>query len=266
MAVTGVAPDATLTAYKVFGADGSGSNEDILAAIEAAVDPANPNRADVINMSFGGFGDGTDPVGRAATRATGAGPGRGSRSRPRRRRTTWRSGRATSARCSSAWRTWASTAPATAEPSPASAYPGSRSTSSPSPVEAARRHRHRPVQRAAVGEPEPAGMGHLRRRGPHGTDGHRAGGLPVGFPYGLEALHRRPVPRPPGAQPGRRGHLERRRPGRRHPTGPGRAPGRPSADLHSLRRPVRSGNPGQPRRRHVVEENRPQGAVLGGRR
>ena len=73
MAVTGVAPDATLMAYKVLDAEGSGTTEDILAGIEAAVDPANPNRADVINMSLGGDGDGTDPVGLAATRAVRAG-------------------------------------------------------------------------------------------------------------------------------------------------------------------------------------------------
>lgn len=73
MAVTGVAPDATLTAYKVLNANGNGSTENILAGIEAAVDPDNPNRADVINMSLGGYGDGTDPVGQAATRAAQAG-------------------------------------------------------------------------------------------------------------------------------------------------------------------------------------------------
>ncbi|MEV4756239.1 S8 family serine peptidase [Micromonospora sp. NPDC049559] len=73
MAVTGVAPDATLTAYKVLDADGYGTTEDIVAGIEAAVDPENPYRADVINMSLGGDGDGTDPVGQAATRAAQSG-------------------------------------------------------------------------------------------------------------------------------------------------------------------------------------------------
>ncbi|MBB4961792.1 S8 family serine peptidase [Micromonospora polyrhachis] len=72
-AVTGVAPDATLTAYKVLDAGGSGTSEDIIAGIEAAVDPANPYRADVVNMSLGGFGDGTDPVGLAASRAAKSG-------------------------------------------------------------------------------------------------------------------------------------------------------------------------------------------------
>ncbi|MDG4798312.1 S8 family serine peptidase [Micromonospora sp. WMMD1082] len=71
--VTGVAPDATLTAYKVLDADGWGESDGIVAALEAAVDPANPHRADLINMSLGGTGDGTDPVGRAASAAVAAG-------------------------------------------------------------------------------------------------------------------------------------------------------------------------------------------------
>ncbi|MFF0740458.1 S8 family serine peptidase [Streptomyces sp. NPDC004111] len=71
--VTGMAPDARLLAYKVTGADGSGYTSDIVAGIEAAADPANPYRADVINMSLGGPGDGTDPLGRAATAAVRAG-------------------------------------------------------------------------------------------------------------------------------------------------------------------------------------------------
>ncbi|MFF4171253.1 S8 family serine peptidase [Streptomyces sp. NPDC001744] len=71
--VTGMAPDARLLAYKVTGADGSGYTSDIIAGIEAAADPANPHRADVINMSLGGPGDGTDPLGRAATAAVRAG-------------------------------------------------------------------------------------------------------------------------------------------------------------------------------------------------
>ncbi|WP_078944673.1 S8 family serine peptidase [Streptomyces flavochromogenes] len=71
--VTGMAPDARLLAYKVTGADGSGYTSDIIAGIEAAADPANPYPADVINMSLGGPGDGTDPLGRAATAAVRAG-------------------------------------------------------------------------------------------------------------------------------------------------------------------------------------------------
>ncbi|WP_168713653.1 S8 family serine peptidase [Streptomyces sp. A0642] len=91
--VTGMAPDARLLAYKVTDAGGSAYTSDIIAAIEAATDPANPHRADVINMSLGGPGDGTDPLGRAATAAvrTGvvvvaaagnAGPGSGTVSTP----------------------------------------------------------------------------------------------------------------------------------------------------------------------------------------
>ncbi|WP_406253380.1 S8 family serine peptidase [Streptomyces atratus] len=71
--VTGVAPGANLLAYKVMDADGSGYTSDIVAGMEAASDPANPHRADVINMSLGGPGDGTDPLGRAATAAVRAG-------------------------------------------------------------------------------------------------------------------------------------------------------------------------------------------------
>ncbi|MEU9318686.1 S8 family serine peptidase [Streptomyces sp. NPDC048295] len=71
--VTGVAPGANLLAYKVMDADGSGYTSDIIAGMEAAADPANPHRADVINMSLGGPGDGTDPLGRAATAAVRAG-------------------------------------------------------------------------------------------------------------------------------------------------------------------------------------------------
>ncbi|GAA3487036.1 S8 family serine peptidase [Streptomyces cremeus] len=71
--VTGMAPDARLLAYKVTGADGSGYTSDIVAGIEAAADPANPFPADVINMSLGGPGDGTDPLGRAASAAVRAG-------------------------------------------------------------------------------------------------------------------------------------------------------------------------------------------------
>lgn len=68
--VTGVAPEATLTAYKVLDAGGGGYESDIIAGLQAAVDPANPYRADVINLSLGGPGDGTDPIGLAATRAS----------------------------------------------------------------------------------------------------------------------------------------------------------------------------------------------------
>ncbi|MFE4721626.1 S8 family serine peptidase, partial [Streptomyces sp. NPDC056728] len=71
--VTGVAPGADLLAYKVMDDAGEGYTSDIVAGIEAAIDPANPHRADVINMSLGGYGDGRDPLGLAATAATKAG-------------------------------------------------------------------------------------------------------------------------------------------------------------------------------------------------
>ncbi|HWO75460.1 MAG TPA: S8 family serine peptidase [Bacillus sp. (in: firmicutes)] len=58
----GVAPDATIIAYKVLNEFGTGYESDILAALEEAVDPENPFRADVINMSLGGPGDGNDPL------------------------------------------------------------------------------------------------------------------------------------------------------------------------------------------------------------
>ncbi|GAA0587191.1 S8 family serine peptidase [Streptomyces crystallinus] len=91
--VTGVAPGADILAYKVMDDAGAGYTSDIVAGIEAAIDPANPHRADVINMSLGGYGDGTDPLGAAATAATRAGvvvvasagnegPGRGTISTP----------------------------------------------------------------------------------------------------------------------------------------------------------------------------------------
>ncbi len=68
--ITGVAPDATITAYKVLNDIGNGWESDIIAALQAAISPTNPDRADVVNMSLGGPGDGTDPIGRAATAAT----------------------------------------------------------------------------------------------------------------------------------------------------------------------------------------------------
>ena len=71
--VVGVAPEAELTAYRVMNSYGSGWTADIIAGLEAAIDPANPHRADVVNLSLGGPGDGTDPLGQAATAATEAG-------------------------------------------------------------------------------------------------------------------------------------------------------------------------------------------------
>jgi subtilisin family serine protease len=67
------APGVSLTTYKVLGSNGSGYESDIIAGLEAAVDPANPHRAQVVNMSLGGEGDGTDPLGQAATHAAQSG-------------------------------------------------------------------------------------------------------------------------------------------------------------------------------------------------
>ncbi|XRG80464.1 S8 family serine peptidase [Rossellomorea sp. GAMAL-10_SWC] len=71
--VTGVAPDASITAYKVLNQDGEGDDSDIIAGIEASISPDNPFPADVINMSIGGPGDGNDPLSQAAKNAVDAG-------------------------------------------------------------------------------------------------------------------------------------------------------------------------------------------------
>ncbi|GAB3450550.1 S8 family serine peptidase [Actinophytocola sediminis] len=88
-AVRGVAPGATLTAYKVMNRGGSGRLSDIIAGLDSAVAPDNPHRADVVNLSLSGPGDGTDPLSAAvrtaveagvvvAVSAGNAGPGAGS--------------------------------------------------------------------------------------------------------------------------------------------------------------------------------------------
>ncbi|MFB2599932.1 S8 family serine peptidase [Herbiconiux sp. P17] len=71
--ITGVAPDATLTAYKVLDEDGGGQVSDAIEALGAAVSPAGAHPADVINMSLGLPGDGSDPLGVAAANALIAG-------------------------------------------------------------------------------------------------------------------------------------------------------------------------------------------------
>ncbi|MFC8801548.1 S8 family serine peptidase [Promicromonospora sp. NPDC057138] len=67
--LTGMAPDVTLTAWKAMDANGGGTTEDLLLALDAAVDPLGEAPADVVNMSLGTPGDGTDPLGRASTAA-----------------------------------------------------------------------------------------------------------------------------------------------------------------------------------------------------
>ncbi len=71
--ITGVAPGAHLTAYKVLDADGRGAESAIMAGLEAAIDPSNPDRADVVNMSLGTHADSTDPLEQAAHTASQAG-------------------------------------------------------------------------------------------------------------------------------------------------------------------------------------------------
>jgi len=76
-AVKGVAPGAQVLAYKSLNAGGFGSSSDIIAALEAAVDPdgnpATDDGADVINLSLGGFGDPDDPLSQAVDNAVDAG-------------------------------------------------------------------------------------------------------------------------------------------------------------------------------------------------
>lgn len=73
----GVAPEATLLAYKVLDASGSGMESDIIAAIERATDPngdGDPSdHVDVINLSLGGLGTSDDPGSQAANAAVAAG-------------------------------------------------------------------------------------------------------------------------------------------------------------------------------------------------
>ncbi|MGO1974343.1 MAG: S8 family serine peptidase [Propionibacteriaceae bacterium] len=66
--ITGTAPGASLMAYKALDQRGSGYESDVIAAMEAAVAPG-ALQADVINMSLGIAGDGTDPLAQAATLA-----------------------------------------------------------------------------------------------------------------------------------------------------------------------------------------------------
>ena len=64
--IMGVAPKASILAYKALGPDGSGSMGLVMRSIEAAMDPnkdGNTNdHADVISMSLGGAGQANDPV------------------------------------------------------------------------------------------------------------------------------------------------------------------------------------------------------------
>jgi minor extracellular serine protease Vpr len=75
--VTGVAPDARIVAYKVLDEGGSGTDEDIIAAIEMTVDPNQDGDTsdhwDIISMSLGGSGDPFDAMSQAVDNAVDAG-------------------------------------------------------------------------------------------------------------------------------------------------------------------------------------------------
>jgi subtilisin family serine protease len=75
--IIGVAPHATLYAFKVLDANGSGSTADVMAGIERAADPngdGDPSdHVDVANMSLGGSGGADDPQSIAVDNATAAG-------------------------------------------------------------------------------------------------------------------------------------------------------------------------------------------------
>ena len=74
---SGVAPEATLIAYKVLGSTGSGSESNVIAAIERAADPNQDgntsDHVDVANLSLGGGGNPDDPGSVAIDNATAAG-------------------------------------------------------------------------------------------------------------------------------------------------------------------------------------------------
>jgi subtilisin family serine protease len=67
--LTGVAPEATLMAFKVLNSNGSGSESDVIAAIERAADPNGDgdtsDHVDVVNLSVGGPGGPDDAASRA---------------------------------------------------------------------------------------------------------------------------------------------------------------------------------------------------------
>ncbi|HEX2123307.1 MAG TPA: S8 family serine peptidase, partial [Thermoanaerobaculia bacterium] len=73
----GVAPDATLIAYKVLSGEGNGATSGIIAALERCADPngdGDPSdHVHVANLSLGGPGDAEDPVSRAVDHAVAAG-------------------------------------------------------------------------------------------------------------------------------------------------------------------------------------------------
>lgn len=73
----GVAPDASLLAYKVLDSQGLGKSSDVIAGLERTVDPNGDgdlrDHADVANLSLGGAGGPDDAQSLAVDRATAAG-------------------------------------------------------------------------------------------------------------------------------------------------------------------------------------------------
>jgi subtilisin family serine protease len=70
---TGVAPKASLTAYKVLDSSGNGFESTVIAGLDAAVSVDNPHRADVVNMSLTGPSTVDDPLEQASEDAIHAG-------------------------------------------------------------------------------------------------------------------------------------------------------------------------------------------------
>jgi subtilase family protein len=75
--LSGVAPGATLVAYKVLDGMGHGLESNVIAAIERSIDPNkdgdSADHLDVINLSFSGAGTADDPSSKAVDKATAAG-------------------------------------------------------------------------------------------------------------------------------------------------------------------------------------------------
>lgn len=70
---SGVAPKATLTAYKVLDSSGNGLESTVIEGFEAAVSVNNPYRAAVVNMSLSGPSEPNDPLEQASEDAVRSG-------------------------------------------------------------------------------------------------------------------------------------------------------------------------------------------------
>ena len=75
--MTGVAPAASIRAYKVLNAEGRGLTSDVIAALERVIDPDGDgntsDHAHIANLSLGMRGHGDDPMARAVENAVAAG-------------------------------------------------------------------------------------------------------------------------------------------------------------------------------------------------